>query len=80
MDKKLKCAKGVERKGEKTMITQTVNFNERPFGTTRTSVVTNYGLSTDTKPTTAKNGDVFFEMDTSKAYMYNEASTTWTEL
>lgn len=38
------------------------------------------GLSTDSKPTDAQNGDVFFEMNTSKAYMFNEDAGTWVEL
>lgn len=44
------------------------------------------GLSTDTKPAGAFggkkicNGSVFFEMDTSSAYMYDEAGATWRNL
>lgn len=38
------------------------------------------GLSTDSKPTTAHNGDEFIEMDTSKQYMYDEESSDWVEI
>lgn len=39
------------------------------------------GLSTDTKPTENEcNGSVFFEIDTSKVYMYDEASHQWREI
>lgn len=40
---------------------------------------TYYGLSTDTKPTNAANADIFYEMDTAKIYLYNEAGQTWIE-
>ena len=39
-------------------------------------------LSTDTKPTTdttMANGSVLIEIDTSKIYFYNEASSAWLE-
>ncbi len=36
------------------------------------------GLSSDTKPTAyVGNGSIFIEMDTSKTYIYNEASKAW---
>lgn len=45
------------------------------------------GLSTDTKPVDSDlkegiipNGTVFFEMDTSKIYMFDYASQTWLEV
>jgi len=45
------------------------------------------GLSSDIKPTNASlkegiipNGSVFFEMDTSKIYMFNYDSQTWLEV
>ena len=38
------------------------------------------GLSDDTKPDDAHNGETFFEMDTSKVYMYSEDGDTWYEL
>lgn len=39
------------------------------------------GLSTDTKPTeNVGNGSVFFEMNTSKKYMFNEENSTWIEV
>jgi len=57
-------------------------FSNKELGITNTSSEMNKefrGLSTDTKPS-ANNGDVFFEIDTSKAYMYNGATSTWVEL
>lgn len=37
-----------------------------------------YGLSTDTKPTTnIAQGSVYIEIDTSNAYFFNEANSTW---
>ena len=46
--------------------------------------VTEYdGLSTDTKPLKAdgaKNADTFFEMDTSKAYKFDETGNQWREV
>ena len=44
------------------------------------------GLSTDTKPTGTYggtkigHGSVFFEMNTSDAYMYDEANSVWRKL
>lgn len=37
------------------------------------------GLSTDTKPIGNYNGSVFFEIDTGKVFMYNQATNTWVE-
>ena len=40
-----------------------------------------FGLSTDSKPTTGIiTGSVFVEVDTGKAYLFNEASSTWVEV
>ena len=42
---------------------------------------TYYGLSTDTKPTNeGENGSVWWEIDTGKCYIYNEANSTWVEV
>ena len=39
-----------------------------------------FGLSTDTKPTSnLVTGSVFVEVDTSKAFLFNEANSTWVE-
>jgi hypothetical protein len=39
------------------------------------------GLSTDTKPTTnVANGSIFFEMNTGKIFMFNEAGDAWVEV
>jgi len=46
-------------------------------------IVTFFGLSTDEKPTGAwnvakiENGSVFYEMDTSDYYFYDEEHNTW---
>ena len=38
------------------------------------------GLSTDTKPTdNLATGSFFYEVDTSKAYFFDEAGETWIE-
>lgn len=37
------------------------------------------GLSTDTKPTNVANGSGFYEMDTGKYYLWDEANETWRE-
>ena len=40
-----------------------------------------FGLSTVSKPTTGViTGSVFVEVDTGKAYLFNEASSTWVEV
>lgn len=39
-----------------------------------------YGLSTDTKPTDSIiTGSVFIEVDTTKAYLFDEVSGEWKE-
>lgn len=39
-----------------------------------------YGLSTDTKPTKGvDNACIFYEMDTKKVYMFDEANQKWLE-
>lgn len=39
-----------------------------------------FGLSTDAKPTSGiVTGSVFVEVDTGKAYLFNEAASTWVE-
>lgn len=37
------------------------------------------GLSTDTKPTDARNGDIFAEMDTDSVYIFDEENAEWRE-
>ena len=40
-----------------------------------------FGLSTDAKPTTGIiTGSVFVEVNTGKAFLFNEASSTWVEV
>lgn len=39
-----------------------------------------YGKSTDEKPTDkVTNGDIFYEFDTQKVYMFDEETKTWIE-
>ena len=38
-----------------------------------------YGLSTDTKPTEARNGDKFTEINTGKTFLYDETGEEWDE-
>lgn len=40
------------------------------------------GLSSDTKPigNGLKNGSLFYEINTSKYYIYNETSQTWNKI
>lgn len=35
------------------------------------------GMAADTKPTNARNGDRFIEMDKRSLYLYDEANATW---
>ena len=35
------------------------------------------GLSTDSKPRNAKNGQLFVEMDTGKTWIYDEQNNRW---
>ena len=40
-----------------------------------------FGLSTDTKPTTGIiTGSVFVEVDTGKAFLFNETASAWVEV
>lgn len=38
------------------------------------------GLSTDTKPMNVPNGSDFFEIDTSKVYMFDAENAQWREV
>ena len=50
-------------------------------GQIRNNVCDVFCLSTDTKPTDGiGNGSVLIEMDTSKAYMFDEDNAQWLEL
>lgn len=52
---------------------------ERAF-TPEKKYVELFGLSTDAKPTSGiVTGSVFVEVDTGKAYLFNEAASTWVE-
>lgn len=42
--------------------------------------ITAFGLSTDAKPSSdIATGSVFIEVDTGKAFLFNEANSTWVE-
>lgn len=52
---------------------------ERAF-TPEKNYVELFGLSTDAKPTSGiVTGSVFVEVDTGKAYLFNEAVSAWVE-
>jgi len=52
---------------------------ERAF-TPEKNYVELFGLSTDAKPTSGiVTGSVFVEVDTGKAYLFNEAASAWVE-
>ena len=38
-----------------------------------------FGLSTDSKPTNAHNGDKYTEINTGKTFLYDEAGAQWVE-
>jgi hypothetical protein len=59
------------------MITRIANKGQVAdiFANTKTYV----GLSTDTKPTDAKNADAFLEMNTGKVFLFDEDNATWIE-
>lgn len=46
---------------------------------TTDTISTFYGLSTETKPGNAKNGSIFIEIDTGKAYMFSADNSQWYE-
>ena len=42
------------------------------------NMITEYvGLKKDTKPTEARNGDTFLEIDTGDKYIYDESGSQW---
>lgn len=44
------------------------------------SIVTIYGTSSETKPTTGiAFGSVFIEVDSGKAFLFNESASAWVE-
>lgn len=44
------------------------------------SCITAFGLSTDAKPSSdIATGSVFIEVDSGKAFLFNEANSTWVE-
>lgn len=53
------------------MLTQI--YNER-------SIAKFDGLSTDTKPTDCPNGSIFYEIDTTKKYIFDKSGANWNEI
>jgi hypothetical protein len=50
------------------------------FDTTGVKYVTIFGTSSEAKPTTGIiTGSVFVEVDTGKAYLFNETTSAWVE-
>jgi hypothetical protein len=50
------------------------------FDNTGGKYVTIFGASSETKPTTGIiTGSVFVEVDTGKAYLFNETTSAWVE-
>lgn len=50
------------------------------FDTTGVKYVTIFGTSSETKPTNGIiTGSVFVEVDTGKAYLFNEDTSAWVE-
>lgn len=48
---------------------------------TTSNMTTEYrGLSTDSKPTEARNGDLYIEIDTGSLYIYDEENDEWDEV
>lgn len=56
--------------GEEIMISNALDYG----------VIEYRGLSTDNKPTNAKNGSVFVEMDTGKIFIFDEENAQWRAL
>ena len=54
-------------------------LTEQQFDAEKKRIVA-YGLSTDTKPTSGiVMGSVFVEVDTGKAFLFNETASSWVE-
>ena len=50
------------------------------FDTTGVKYVTIFGTSSETKPTTGIiTGSVYVEVDTGKAFLFNETTSAWVE-
>lgn len=64
-------SKIIEIGGNKTVVDGN-NFEQR-------RVAEYFGLSGDSKPTNAKNADIFYEMDTKKVFLFDEAGGSWLE-
>lgn len=56
-----------------TMIQEAVMGNGKPL-------VTVYCLSTDSKPTNVANGSSCIEINTGKAFLFNEGGSAWVEV
>lgn len=57
-----------------------MRITEETVLTNEVKVCTIFGTSSETKPTTGiAFGSVFIEVDTGKAFLFNEANSTWVE-
>lgn len=57
-----------------------MRITEQTTLTNEVNVCTIFGTSSETKPTTGiAFGSVFVEVDTGKAFLFNEANSTWVE-
>ena len=63
------------------MITRFVEIDGDDHGYTGTKMTKRseyYGMSADSKPTEhVNNADIFYEMDTKKVYLFDEAGQQW---
>lgn len=60
------------------MISKIANKNE--VNDIYANAVEYRGLSTDSKPTDANNGDVFLEINTGNVYIFNKTASEWVVL
>lgn len=57
-----------------------IRILEQQIHTDNKKYIEAFGLSTDSKPTAdLVTGSVFVEVDTSKAYFFNESGSEWVE-
>lgn len=66
------------------MITRFINIDGDEHGVHADGSIckreTIFGLSTDVKPTSGiRNADIFYEMDTQKVSLFDEANSAWLE-
>ena len=66
------------------MVTKIITLNGGKFAADKFNnpvrpVAEFFGLSTDTKPTNAKDADIFYEKDTRKVFLFDEDGRSWLE-